>query len=252
MIKEPHSLTVASDVANLEIVADFIIQTAQKAKLDDQGIFAIQMAVDEACTNIIEHAYAGAPGDIHLTCLVKSGECVVTIRDHGRPFDPECVPQPDISCSLEERCIGGLGLHFMRKLMDEVHFSFDPEKGNQVVMIKRVSCGNQAEADITFFVVTAHGRVDAAAAPNLESQLKALLAQGKTQIVVDMADVSYISSSGLKVLLAALRQSRRQQGQLVLCNLQPKVASILEMIGFDQVFPIAQDLAAATCLLEQA
>jgi len=136
MTKEPHSLTVASDVANLEIVADFIAQAAQKANLDDQGIFAIQMAVDEACTNIIEHAYAGAPGDIHLT--------------------------------------------------------------------------------------------------------------------LDMADVSYISSSGLKVLLAALRQSRRQQGQLVLCNLQPKVASILEMIGFDQVFPIAQDLAAATCLLEQA
>lgn len=252
MTKESHSLTVASDVANLEIVADFIIQAAQKANLDDQGIFAIQMAVDEACTNIIEHAYAGAPGDIHLTCQVEPGECAVTIRDHGCSFDPESVPPPDLSSDLEERHVGGLGLHFMRKLMDEVHFSFDPEKGNQVVMIKRASRGDKAEEDRIFSVVTAHGRVDAATAPNLESQLKALLAQGKTQIVVDMADVSYISSSGLKVLLAALRHSRQQQGQLVLCSLQAKVTSILEMIGFDQVFPITQNLTAATRLLEQA
>lgn len=251
MTKESYSLTVASDVANLETIADFVTQAAQKANLDERDVFAVQMAVDEACTNIIEHAYADAPGDIHLTCQVKPGECVVAIRDHGRPFDPESVPPPDLCCDLEERCVGGLGLYFMRKLMVEVRFSFDPEKGNQVVMIKRASCCDRAEADRAFPVVTAHGRVDAANAPGLESQLEALLAQGNAQIVVDMADVSYISSSGLKVLLTALRQARRQQGQLVLCNLQPKVTSILEMIGFDQVFPMVKDLAAATCLLEQ-
>jgi len=251
MTKEPHSLTVASDVANLETIADFVIKAAQEANLDEKDIFAIQMAVDEACTNIIEHAYADAPGDICLTCQVKPGECVCTIRDRGRPFQPENVPPPDLTSDLEERSVGGLGLYFMRELMDEVHFSFDPEEGNQVVMIKRASQYNQAEMDRTPSVVTAHGRIDAAAAPDLESQLNALLAQGGVHIVVDMADVSYISSSGLKVLLAALRQARRQQGQLILCNLQPKVASIIDMIGFDQVFLIAPDLAAATSLLEQ-
>ena len=72
MTKEPHSLTVASDVANLEIIADFVIKAAQKAKLDEKDIFAIQVAVDEACTNVIEYAYGDAPGDIHLTCLTHA------------------------------------------------------------------------------------------------------------------------------------------------------------------------------------
>ena len=251
MDKESFSLTVSSDVADLETISGFVAKAAQKASLDEQDIFAVQMAVDEACTNVIEHACADAPGDIHLSCQVKPGECIITIRDHGHPFDPESVPPPDLTSDLEERRVGGLGLHFMRKLMDEVRFSCDPVKGNQVVMIKRVNRNDEAEADRTFSVVTAHGRIDAAAAPNLESQLKALLTQSDARIVVDMADVSYISSSGLKVLLAALRQTRRQQGQLVLCDLQPKVTAIFEMSGFDRVFSIGQDLETAIHLLEQ-
>jgi anti-anti-sigma factor len=251
MTEESHSLTVAGDVANLALIADFVVQVAEKAHLDEKEIFAVQMAVDEACTNIIEHAYADAPGDIHLTCQVKPGECAVTILDHGRPFDPHSVPPPDLSTDLNERNVGGLGLHFMRTLMDEVHFSFNREEGNQVVMIKRASQYRETERDRPFSVVTVQGRVDAAAAPNLESQLQATLARGDVHIVVDMSDVSYISSSGLKVLLAALRQARRGQGQLILCSLQPQVTAIVEMIGFDQVFPIAPDLAAATSLLEK-
>lgn len=138
MIQKLYSLTVPGDVTNLRVIADFITQTVREAKLEEQDVFAIQMAVDEACTNVIEHAYACAPGDIHLTCQVKSGECVITIRDYGHPFDPEAVPPPDLDSDLEDRRIGGLGLYFMRKLMDEVHFSFDPDMGNQVVMIKRL------------------------------------------------------------------------------------------------------------------
>lgn len=248
---ERQSLAVSSDVANLETIADFVTKAAQKAKLGEQDIFAIQLAVDEACTNIIEHAYAGAPGDISLTCEIKPGECIITIHDNGRPFDPKTVPPPDIDGNLEKRRVGGLGLYFMRKLMDKVSFSFEPGKGNQVVMIKRASRADQKEMDRPFAVVTAKGRIDAASAPALEAQLKGLLAQSETRIVVDMANVSYISSSGLKVLLTALRQARQQRGQLALCNIQPKVASILEMIGFDQIFPIAQDLETAPRLLEQ-
>jgi len=137
MTQKLYSLTVPGDVTNLRVIADFITQTVREANLEEQDVFAIQMAVDEACTNVIEHAYACAPGDIHLTCQVRSGECVITIRDHGHPFDPEAVPPPDLDSDLEDRRIGGLGLYFMRKLMDEVHFSFDPNTGNQVVMIKR-------------------------------------------------------------------------------------------------------------------
>lgn len=251
MSHECQSLTVSSDVANLETIADFVAQAARKANLDEQEVFAIQLAVDEACTNIVEHAYAGRPGEIYLTCQAKPGECIITIRDQGQAFDPEAVPPPDLDGDLEERRVGGLGLYFMRKLTDELYFSFDREKGNQVVMIKRASQTDRVQEDMTFALVAPEGRVDAASSPALEAQLETLLAQGESRIVVDMANVSYIASSGLKVLLAAFRQTRQREGQLVLCNPQPKVASILEMVGFDQVFPIAQDLKTASRLLRQ-
>jgi anti-anti-sigma factor len=249
MTRESFELTVSSDLANLETITDFVTKAAQRAAFDEKDIFAVQMAVDEACTNIITHAYAGGPGDIHLTCQVKTGECTITIRDYGRSFDPDSVPLPDLTGDLEERRVGGLGLHFMRKLMDKLHFSFDPVEGNQVVMVKRSSRAEQTEVEKTFAIVAPQGRVDAVAAPDLETKLEALLEQGDVRIVVDMAQVSYISSSGLKVLLATLRQARQQQGQLILCDLQPRVAAIFEMAGFDQVFSIEQDLEAATRLL---
>lgn len=245
-----QSLTVEGKLTNLEIIAEFITKAAQKAGLDKEDVFAIQMAVDEACTNIVEHAYAHKSGDIHLSYEVTPEAFAVTIQDHGQPFDPESVPSPSLKSDLSERPIGGLGLYFMHKLMDQVRFSFDPEKGNQVVMTKRMGTGSPHQKRKDFEVIYGHGRIDASAAPELEAQLQDLLAEGTNQIIVELSDASYISSSGLKALLTALRQARRQRGELVLCNLQPKVTLTLEMIGFDRVFPIAPDLAAAAQLLE--
>jgi len=160
MNRETFDLTVSSDLANLKTIINFVTEAAQKAKFDEKDVFAVQMAVDEACTNIIVHAYADAPGDIHLTCQVKSGECTITIRDHGRSFDPGSVPPPDLTGNLEERRVGGLGLHFMRELMDELHFSFDPVEGNQVVMVKRSSRTDEAEIDLTHMYNLRGGAAD--------------------------------------------------------------------------------------------
>ena len=140
MVKSESS-TFPGEFSSLAAIEDFVSPVAEAAGFDARGVYAVTMAVDEACTNIIEHAYGDAPGDIHLGCQVAPGECVIIIRDRGRPFDPESVPPPDLTGDLEDRRGGGLGLFFMRKLMDEVRFSFDPDSGNQVVMIKRADCG---------------------------------------------------------------------------------------------------------------
>ena len=96
------------------------------------------MAADEAFSNIVEHAYGDeASGDVECTCRVENDALVMTLRDHGIEFDPASVPPPDINGDLEERDYCGLGLYFMNKLMDEVHFEFDAESGNMVTMVKR-------------------------------------------------------------------------------------------------------------------
>ncbi len=122
---------------NLARIGDFVREIAQEAGFESFAVYSIEMAVDEACTNIIEHAYEGeGKGNIRCTCLVDEDEFKVVITDQGKAFDPSSIPPPNLSKNLEERQAHGLGLHFIRKWMDEVHF-LSQGADNILTMIKR-------------------------------------------------------------------------------------------------------------------
>jgi serine/threonine-protein kinase RsbW len=123
---------------SLAAIGEFVASAAEAAGLDACAIYAVQLAVDEACSNIIEHAYgAEEQGDIECTYHIQSDGLTVVLRDYGRPFNPADVPDPDTKACLEDRPTGGLGLYFIRQLMDQVHFEFAPDSGNVLTMIKR-------------------------------------------------------------------------------------------------------------------
>lgn len=122
---------------SLAKIGEFVVRAAQSAGLDATATYAVEMAVDEAATNVIQHAYGGEGlGDIECTCYINKRGLKIILRDQGRPFDPSSVPEPDIRASLEEREEGGLGLFLIRKLMDEVRFEFTPDSGNVLTMVK--------------------------------------------------------------------------------------------------------------------
>lgn len=141
MTKAEAILTVKGVYSNLGKIGDFVESFATKAGLDLRSIYAVQMAVDEACSNIIEHGYGGeGKGDISLQFLQLEDGIKVIIQDKAKPFDPDIVPPPNIHAPLEERPEGGLGLFLMRRLMDEVRFEFGGgAKGdtNTLIMVKR-------------------------------------------------------------------------------------------------------------------
>ena len=112
---EEHCLTVPGRFEYLAQIADFVRLTAQAAGWDEDETFRVQMAVDEACSNVIEHAYgANAQGEIQISCCVQEqGDLVISVRDTGRPFDPTSVPEPPIGAEVENLSEGGLGLYFM-------------------------------------------------------------------------------------------------------------------------------------------
>ena len=139
-------LEVTSDLENLEKIAAFVTEAAERAGLSAGESFEVQMAVDEACTNIMEHAYEGGSGPLRICCDCERDCFSVTITDQGKPFDPDLVPDPDIDSSLEERSTGGLGIFFMRKMMDEIHFEFNDHLDNRLTMIKRIDA-EEADAD---------------------------------------------------------------------------------------------------------
>lgn len=124
---------------SLAKIGDFIRRSAAEAGLDNLAVYTVETAVDEACSNIIEHAYGGENrGDIECTCNHSQDKLIIILRDKGQPFDPASIPEPDLTASLEEREDHGLGLYFMRKWMDEVHFETPAGGGNVVVMVKRL------------------------------------------------------------------------------------------------------------------
>jgi len=85
------------------------------------------------------HAYSGKGGIISISYELQDNDFIITIRDNGRPFDPTSVPPPDLQADLKERSIGGLGMHLMRRLMDDVSYAFDAEKGNKLLMRKTLA-----------------------------------------------------------------------------------------------------------------
>jgi serine/threonine-protein kinase RsbW len=138
--KTPHFyLEITSDLANLARVADYVEKVAQATGLDERQAYDVQMAVDEAVTNVMEHAYEGQrDGHIWITTFMEKKNLVIEIRDRGVRFDPATVKTPNTRGPLNKRTIGGLGIFFMRKLMNKVEFSYDPELGNLTRMYKRV------------------------------------------------------------------------------------------------------------------
>ncbi|MGD1993827.1 MAG: ATP-binding protein [Anaerolineae bacterium] len=123
---------------SLAKIGEFVTRAAEEAGFDAREVYAVQLAVDEACSNIIEHAYGGENrGAIECTCRVVPEALIIILQDRGRPFDPEGVPEPNLDASLEERQGGNLGLYFMRQLMDEVRFERKSGSFNVLTMVKR-------------------------------------------------------------------------------------------------------------------
>jgi serine/threonine-protein kinase RsbW len=122
---------------SLVAIRKFVFQAASDAGFDEKDIYAVELAVDEACANIIEHAYGGEnKGNIECTCNDLNGSLEIIIRDEGQPFDPTNVTTPNFSVDLNQLKPRGAGLFLITNLMDDVDFKFSKKKGNELRMVK--------------------------------------------------------------------------------------------------------------------
>lgn len=139
----PVTKVFSAQYENLDQVREFVAQEARCCGLAEDAVYQVQLAVDEAFANVVDHAYGGeCLEEIECTCQIKKDGLVITILDCGKPFNPSEVPEPNTKATLEEREIGGLGMYFMRQLMDEVDFIFITDRENtagcnKVRMFKR-------------------------------------------------------------------------------------------------------------------
>jgi serine/threonine-protein kinase RsbW len=118
------AITIANipdELARVRAAVDWFA-AANQLSLDEAA--DLHVALDEILTNIIKYGYTDdRPHEICVQLGVERGMLVVTIEDDGRAFDPLMLPEPDVNISLRQRQPGGLGIHFVRKLMTEVKYN---------------------------------------------------------------------------------------------------------------------------------
>ena len=132
-------MIVPSKTENLSAVRDFISDAARRFGFADDDVSNIALAVDEACTNVIKHAYNfDASKEISVVVRMKSPEFEILIADKGKHFEPEKVAMPDMNEYLTKYKRGGLGMLLMRKLMDKVEYRIQPSR-NVVRLVKYLS-----------------------------------------------------------------------------------------------------------------
>jgi len=131
-----HEITVEARPDDLPGIRTFVEQALSDTPLSERAQREVRLAVDEACSNIIEHAYGGRRGTITVEVAIASGSATIKLRDHGRPFDPEAVGTPDLSRYVKTGKKGGFGLFLIHKIMDEVSYARVDDE-NVLTLVKR-------------------------------------------------------------------------------------------------------------------
>jgi anti-sigma regulatory factor (Ser/Thr protein kinase) len=121
--------TIPAKLENLKSMLQFIRDGAEQQGFSKKEVSKIQVAAEEALVNVISYAYPDDGGDIEIRCNARGVEgLVIEIIDWGTPFDPLLLPEPDTEAPPEEREVGGLGIHIMRNIMDEVSYEREGDR----------------------------------------------------------------------------------------------------------------------------
>ena len=125
--------------AKLENLGRFVESVSDCAKLGfgQEEIRKIELAAEEALVNIFRYAYPERPGDVEMTCKVDAGHFSIEIIDSGIPFDLTAIPDPDVTAGIQERETGGLGIFFIKKMMDEVRYRRENDQNILTLIIQK-------------------------------------------------------------------------------------------------------------------
>ncbi len=133
---ENLSLVVKNDLAEIPRLAKFVSAFCGRHGLSQDAEFDLTLALDEILVNVIRHGYQDQGShEIGLSFALDAGELTVSVEDDAAPFNPLEAPPPNLNLPLEERRPGGLGIHLVKNLMDELHYQ--RRGGRNVLTMKK-------------------------------------------------------------------------------------------------------------------
>ena len=133
------TLQVPSSTENLAMIREFVVGVGGQAGLGESEIGKLELAVDEACANVIEHAYGhDLSKDVTVRASFDSDALRIAVIDEGQGFDPGTVTDSELEELVQQRKSGGLGMRLIRTLMDEVQYEIGPGQKNELHMMKKI------------------------------------------------------------------------------------------------------------------
>ena len=139
-MRQESTLSVNADLSVLSDVREFLLSFIQALKLDKSEVYDLELAIDEAVTNIILHGYQDQSGTIEVTAILDNETLEIRLRDNARQFDPTSIPRPSLDTPAEQRPSGGgVGVFLMHKGLDCISYRVTSSGGNELSMFKNVS-----------------------------------------------------------------------------------------------------------------
>ena len=118
-------MSVPARVSELQGLASRVEEFGDAHGLPDPKVFGINLALDELITNVVMHGFGGVKDpEIRVRLRIEAGKLVLIMEDDGRPFDPTQDSKPDLTSAVDERPIGGLGLHLVKNFADRLSYEF--------------------------------------------------------------------------------------------------------------------------------
>ena len=140
-VRLKRDLTLQNDIAQVPLLAQFVEEVCEEIGLDMSTTMQMNLALEEAVVNVMKYAYPhGIVGNIHIEAQASDVRLKFVISDNGTPFDPTAKAEVDTTLSAEERPIGGLGIHLVRKIMDSINYE---RTRNKNVLTLRKKINNQ-------------------------------------------------------------------------------------------------------------
>ena len=248
-----REITVNASPDRVGQVTDFVNQLLAELDYQERIRVEVDVAVDELFSNIVRYAYRLENGTVTVRLKTEDNPLSIVIMfiDHGIPFNPLEEKRPDTTVlPAGKRPIGGLGLFMVRKIMDQIEYHF--ENGQNILIVRKAIAqnsnrgGEKKMATATFekqgntLTVKPTGRLDTATSPVLEKELHPYL-DGVQELIVDFTNVEYISSGGLRMLLATDQQVESNGGNMKLIHVNEYIMDIFELIGFTDAMTVIRD-----------
>jgi serine/threonine-protein kinase RsbW len=226
--------------------------------LPESKTYMLNLVLDELVANAVNYGFDGvAEPRIDIALWVSGTLLVLTMVDNGRRFDPTESASPDLTSPLDERAVGGLGLHLVGTFADRVTYQFTEGRNRLTLEHNYTPTGPALERDTPMdievveerhdgvLVLSPVGRLDSGNVVAFESSVMQRIGGGERRLVFDLSRLDFISSSGLRVLLLATKALKTGTGTLVVCGMKPHIEDVFRISGFDRLISVEPSRAAA-------